>query len=153
MLVQAGPTLPADEPLLAVLRQRGVAVTLGVVPRAQAIALQRRAAVLVLLTSEEVSQTTGKLYEYVAAGRPIVALAAENEAARIVRETNTGVIVPPDDVDAIAAALRSAATGELELSYAPRGTERYTYPAPAEAMAALVERAISHRLRTSGGRT
>ena len=71
MLVQAGPTQPGDEPLLADLRQRGVALTLGVVPRPSAIALQRRAAVLMLLTSAEVSQSTGKLYEYLAADRPI----------------------------------------------------------------------------------
>jgi glycosyltransferase involved in cell wall biosynthesis len=152
LLVQAGPTLPADEPLLAVLRKRGLALTFGVVPRPVAIALQRRAAVLVLLTSDEVSQSTGKLYEYLAAGRPILALAAENEAARIVKETVTGVSVPPDDVDAIAAALRSAAAGELELSYAPRGVERYTYPAPANAMATVVEGAIGHRRTALGGR-
>jgi len=152
VLVQAGPTLPGDEPLLAALGQRGLALTLGVVPRPSAIALQRRAAVLVLLTSGEVSQSTGKLYEYLAAGRPILALAAQNEAARIVSQTNTGVSVPPDDVGAIAAALRSAAAGELELSYAPRGAERYTYPAPAEAMANVVESAISHRSTAPGGR-
>jgi len=152
VLVQAGPTLPGDEPLLDALGQRGLALTLGVVPRPSSIALQRRAAVLVLLTSDEVSQSTGKLYEYLAAGRPILALAAENEAARIVSETNTGVSVPPDDVDAIAAALRRAAAGELELSYAPRGAERYTYPAPAEAMANVVESAISHRTAAPGGR-
>ena len=145
LLVQAGPTLPGDEPLLADLRQRGIALTLGVVPRAFAIALQRRAAVLVLLTSAEVSQSTGKLYEYLAAGRPILALAEENEAARIVRETDSGMTVPPDDVDAIAAALRSAAAGELEQRHAPHGAERYRYPAPAEAMAELVEMAIAHR--------
>ena len=151
VLVQAGPTLPADEPLLADLRERGLVFTLGLVPRPSAIALQRRAAVLVLLTSEEVSQSTGKLYEYLAAGRPILVLAAENEAARIVRETHTGVIVPPDDVDAIAAELRRAALGEIQLSHAPRGVERYTYPAPAEAMAELVERAIRHRAARVGG--
>ena len=145
LLVQAGPTLPSDEPLLEDLRQRGVALTLGVVPRPFAIALQRRAAVLVLLTSAEVSQSTGKLYEYLAAGRPILALAEENEAARIVRETDSGMTVPPDDVDAIAAALRSAAAGELEQRHAPHGAERYRYPAPAEAMAELVEMAIAHR--------
>jgi glycosyltransferase involved in cell wall biosynthesis len=151
VLVQAGPTLPADEPLLADLRERGLALTLGLVPRPSAIALQRRAAVLVLLTSDEVSQSTGKIYEYLAAGRPILALAVDNEAARIVSETGSGVIVPPADVDAIAAALRRAALGELQLTYVPRGVERYTYPAPAEAMAQCVECAIGRRALRVGG--
>src|SRR5262249_52891060 len=109
VLVQAGPTQPSDEPLLNVLQERGDALTLGVVPRAVSIALQRQATALVLLTSDERSQSTGKLYEYLAAGRPILALAEDNEAARIVRETRTGVTVPPGDVDAILAALRGAA--------------------------------------------
>jgi glycosyltransferase involved in cell wall biosynthesis len=145
VLVQAGPTRAADEPLLATLREHGIAVTLGIVSRPFAIALQRRAAVLLLLTSADVSQATGKLYEYLAARRPILALAAENEAARIVRETNAGVVVAPGDVDAIARVLRSAATGELELSHSLHGTEQYVYPGPADAMTVSVERAIRHR--------
>jgi glycosyltransferase involved in cell wall biosynthesis len=142
LFVHAGPTGPADEPLLAALREAGLVLTLGVVPHMSAIALQRHAAVLVLITSDEISQSTGKLYEYLAAGRPIIALAGENEAARIVRTTNTGVVVPPSDINAIAAALGRAVTGELERLYAPTGVERYRYPAPAEAMAEVVETAI-----------
>ena len=145
VFVQAGPNIAADEQLLRTLRERELLLTLGVIPRAAALALQRHATALILTTSTNTGESTGKLFEYLAAGRPILALAARNEAARIVRETSTGVTVPPDDVDAIAAALRSAATGGLERSYAPRGVERYRYPAPAEAMAELVERAIAHR--------
>jgi len=144
-LVQVGPTFPADERLLGPLREKGLVLTLGVVPHASAIALQRRASALLLITSGDVSQSTGKLAEYLAARKPIIALAAGNEAARIVQETRTGVTVPPGDVDAIAAALRSAVTGELARAYAPRGLERYTYPGPAEAMAAVIEEAIARR--------
>jgi len=121
---------------------------LGVLPRASALALQRAADALVLITSRNSSEATSKIYEYLAAGRPILALAEDNEAARIVRETRTGVTVPPDDVDAIA--LRSVATGEFASGYAPCGIERYTYPAPAEAMAELVEEAIRLRAGLHG---
>jgi hypothetical protein len=82
-----------------------------------------------------------------ASGRPIVALAEGNEAERIVRETNTGVTVPPDDVHAIVAAFRRVASGQLERDYAPRGLGRYTYPGPAEAMAEVIEQAIARRRR------
>ena len=145
LLVQAGPTSPSDEPLLAALCEEGRVHALGVVPRPTAVALQRRASALVLLTSDHVSQTTGKLYEYLAARRPILVLGSDNEATRIVRETGTGVVVRHDDVDAIVAALREIATGGAERTYAPHGTERYVYPAPAEAMAELVEEAIHRR--------
>jgi glycosyltransferase involved in cell wall biosynthesis len=116
---------------------------LGYLPRAQALALQRRARALLLLTSDASCEATGKLYEYLASGRPILALAAGNEAARIIRETGTGVAVAPRDVKAITAALRQAIDGELERGYSPHGLDPYRYPAPAERMADAVERAIA----------
>jgi glycosyltransferase involved in cell wall biosynthesis len=115
---------------------------LGTVGRAEALALQRSADALVLITSRHSYEAPGKLFEYMAAGRPIIALADGNEAARIVRETNTGVTVPPEDVDAIADAIRRAASGELAGAYAPHGLDLYTYPGPAEKMAEIVEEAI-----------
>jgi len=118
---------------------------LGYRPRSEALALQRAAGTLVLITSRDRCEATGKLYEYMAAGRPIIALAEGNEAARIVAETNTGVLVSPDDSEEIAGALRAAVSGELERAYAPRGRERYAYPGLAEQMASVVETAIERR--------
>jgi glycosyltransferase involved in cell wall biosynthesis len=123
---------------------------LGTLDRADAIALQRSADALVLITSRSSSEATGKIFEYVASSRPILALAEGNEAARIVEETNTGITVPPDDVAAIAAALRKVASGEIARDYAPRNLDRYMYPGPAERMAELVESAIERRNRTLG---
>lgn len=118
---------------------------LGYLPREQALGLQRAADALVLLTSDARCEATGKLYEYLASGRPIIALADANEAARIVGETHTGIVVPPHDVEAITAALKAALTGELERCYAPRSLGPYTYPAPAIQMAEAVETAIARR--------
>jgi glycosyltransferase involved in cell wall biosynthesis len=132
----------------ALVQGAGVADTvrhLGYLPRSEALALQRAAGTLLLMTSRNRGEATGKLYEYMASGRPIIALAEGNEAARIVAETNTGVLVAPDDVEAIVGALRRAMSGELERAYAPRGTERYAYPALAERMASVVELAIERR--------
>ena len=63
----------------------------------------------------------------------------------IIRETNTGVAVAPDDVDAIAAALRGVASGELGAAYRPQRVEQYIYPRPAEAMAEAIEAAVMRR--------
>jgi glycosyltransferase involved in cell wall biosynthesis len=123
---------------------------LGLIDRGQAIALQRSADALVLVTDRRGSAATAKLFEYLAAGRPIIALAENNEAAAIVRDTNTGMLVPPGDVDAIADALRLAASGELAKRYEPRNLERYTYPGPALLMEELVEEAIAHRDHPGG---
>jgi glycosyltransferase involved in cell wall biosynthesis len=119
---------------------------IGHVSRPDALALQRAADVLVLITSPGlVWELPGKLFEYIGAGRPVLALAAGNEAARVVEETGTGVTVPPDDVDAIENALRRVADGGLADAYAPRNLEAYTYPGPAKAMAEVVEDAIRRR--------
>jgi glycosyltransferase involved in cell wall biosynthesis len=116
---------------------------LGYLPRGQALGLQRAARALLLLTSDASCEATGKLYEYLASGRPIIALAKGNEAARIVNETGTGVTAAPHDVDSIMGAIRRAVSGELEREYRPHGLEPYRYPAPAERMAEAIERAIT----------
>ena len=46
------------------------------------------------------------MFEYVAVGRPILAaVPPDGAAAELIRETGAGIVAPPDDVDAIRAAL------------------------------------------------
>jgi glycosyltransferase involved in cell wall biosynthesis len=144
-LVHAGPLTTEEWALIDRTGVAGVVEHIGTLDRAGALGLQRSADALVLLTSQNSSEATGKLFEYLFSGRPIIALAENNEAARIVRETNTGITVPPDDVDAIAAALRRVVSGELMRQYAPRNLDHYEYPRPAEEMAELIEEAIRRR--------
>jgi glycosyltransferase involved in cell wall biosynthesis len=118
---------------------------LGPLPHSEAVALQREAQALLLITSRDTSVSTAKLYEYLAADRPILALAGENEAARIVAETATGVVVAPDDVPGIREALSATAERSLFDSYAPRELERYRYPAPADGLIATIEEAVAAR--------
>lgn len=144
-LVLAGPLDPRLRELLEDADGTGVRYV-GQLSREGSLALQRSADALLLLTSSHhVSHATGKLFEYLAAGTPIIALARGNEAARIVRDTGTGVAVAPNDVEGIAHALLAAADGTLSAAYAPKGRDRYVYPAPAEAVAELVDRAIERR--------
>jgi glycosyltransferase involved in cell wall biosynthesis len=120
-------------------------IAIGQCSHRESLALQRRADVLVLLTSIGRDVVTGKLCEYLSAGRPVLVLGDETGAAEIVRETRTGMVVGRDDVQAVATALR-ALTGERRGdAYAPQGIERYVYPGPAEAIAGLIERAIARR--------
>jgi glycosyltransferase involved in cell wall biosynthesis len=140
-LVVAGALDPGDARLIERYGLGDVVTAVGQLPRAEALRLQRDADALVLVTSRHAGEATGKLFEYLAAGRPILALAAGNEAARIVEETRTGVAVDPADPDAVLAALRAAVRGELP--HAPRDVEAYRYPGPAETVAALAERALA----------
>ena len=143
--VLAGRLDRAERELLESFKLGDLVRDVGHLSRLQALALQRRADALLLITEPGAFYVPGKLAEYLGSGRPIFALARDNETQRIVTETNTGVAVPPDDVEAIVVALRRVLSGELARAYAPRGLEQYTYPRPAERMAAVVEEAIRRR--------
>jgi glycosyltransferase involved in cell wall biosynthesis len=142
-LVLAGRLDRDEEALIAGSGLGEMVVDLGHLSRGQAMALQRRADALLLITASELPwELPGKFFEYLGAGRPILALADRNEAARIVTETGTGMTVSPDDVEAIEAGLETVLDGELPRSYDPRELDRYIYPAPARQMEEQIERAI-----------
>jgi glycosyltransferase involved in cell wall biosynthesis len=83
---------------------------LGYRSRSEALRLQRDSEALLLLVPEADGRgkgvLSGKVFEYLAAGRPILALVPpDGAAAALIRETGTGVVVSPDDVAAIRGAL------------------------------------------------
>ena len=83
---------------------------LGEVSRRRSLELQRDADVLLLLVPESGGRgkgvLTGKIYEYLAAERPILAaVPPDGAAAQLVRDTCAGVVAPSDDVDALRDAL------------------------------------------------
>ncbi|WP_207000515.1 glycosyltransferase family 4 protein [Trinickia mobilis] len=87
---------------------QGVVLMHGLVSRDESLALQRHADVLLLVTAVgQRSIATGKLFEYLGAGKPILALTAGTEAEAIVRDTGAGWVVAPDDPGAIGVVLRS----------------------------------------------
>jgi glycosyltransferase involved in cell wall biosynthesis len=83
---------------------------LGDVSRRRSLELQRDSDVLLLLIPESGGRgkgvLTGKIYEYLAAERPILAaVPPEGAAAQLIRDTGAGVVVPSNDVDAVREAL------------------------------------------------
>ena len=69
----------------------------GALDRNQTLALQRRADTLLVLTegASGPSVATGKLFEYLGAGRPILVLGEGTAAADIVRSAGAGSWRPP----------------------------------------------------------
>jgi glycosyltransferase involved in cell wall biosynthesis len=83
---------------------------LGDVSRRRSLELQRDSEALLLLIPESGGRgrgvLTGKIYEYLAAERPILAVVPpDGAAARLVGDTGSGTVVPPDDVEAMREAL------------------------------------------------
>jgi glycosyltransferase involved in cell wall biosynthesis len=80
------------------------------VPRRESLRLQRESDVLLLLIPEAGGRgrgvLSGKVFEYVAAERPILAVVPpDGAAAQLVRDANVGIVAAPEDVDAIRDAL------------------------------------------------
>lgn len=148
-LVVAGPLTAAERELFA--REVGPARIrlLGSVERSRALALQRAADALLLIAQPTRSQLANfKLFEYLAAARPVLALAAGTEAGRLVEAAGAGRCVRADDRAAIERALAELAAGDLPAPD-PGAVERFLYPSAAEEMAAVLESAISARKNSS----
>ena len=81
-------------------------------PHTEALRLQRDSEALLLLVPDAGGRgrgvLSGKVFEYLAAGRPILAaVPPDGAAANLIRETGSGVVVSPDDVAGMRAALES----------------------------------------------
>jgi len=143
-LVVAGPLTEEERRLLAGDVSPARIVLAGGLERERALSLQTEADALLLLAHPTRSQLLNiKLFEYMASGRPILALAAGTEGGRIVRELG-GETVAADDPAAIGAAL-ARLVADPPPPLPPEALEPYTYPAPAARMAEAVEAAIERR--------
>ena len=139
-------------------RDREYATSLGLddrlellpyVPRREAMALQRDSEALLLLIPEAEGRGRGvisaKVFEYLAAERPIVAaVPPDGEAAALIRDTRAGLVAPPDDSAAIGAALDGLVTrwraGDLEsVSLSDEWKARLSRRARAEELASLLD--------------
>lgn len=145
-LVIAGPLTDAEATLFSTEVSPARIVVAGSLPRERALALQREADALLLVAQPTRSQLLNiKLFEYLASGRPILALAAGTEAGRVVEEVG-GESVRADDPGAIAAALARLVADPP--APPPAGAlAPFTYPAPAERLADALELAIARRRR------
>jgi glycosyltransferase involved in cell wall biosynthesis len=81
-------------------------------PRRRSLELQRDSDLLLLLIPDAGGRgkgvLSGKVFEYLAAGRPILAVVpTDGAAAELIRDSGAGVVVAPDDVDGMIAALRA----------------------------------------------
>jgi glycosyltransferase involved in cell wall biosynthesis len=136
----AGP-LSAEERDL--IDRAPAARAVGSLDRAQTLALEAASDSLLVLTSgRRRGEATQKVFEYLAADKPIAVLGEDTEAARIVESAGAGIVAPADDPTAIADALRILIAAEG--TRPPRAAiDRYSYATLAARMAEQVERAIA----------
>jgi glycosyltransferase involved in cell wall biosynthesis len=140
-LVFAGPLSEEERELLAAHDLAGLVRTTGPLDHRHALGLQREADTLLVITGGAArrSVATGKLFEYLAAHRPILVLGDETAAAEIVVETKTGETTSASDPEAVASALLRALASGNSLDERSVGVERYSYDSISRQYAELVE--------------
>jgi len=121
-------------------------------PRRESLRYQRDSEALLLLVPDAGGRgkgvLSGKVFEYIAAGRPILAaVPPDGAAAQLIRETGAGVVAAPDDVDAIKAALvelhsRFANGGLASVELAKPDEDRLSRRARVEEMASLLRSVV-----------
>jgi glycosyltransferase involved in cell wall biosynthesis len=95
---------------VARLEAAGIVEAQGLRPHGATLRMLRASHALVILLggkSFRPSHIPAKVFEYLHAGKPILAIAAEGELARIVRQSGLGIVVPPHSVDGVVGTLRA----------------------------------------------
>jgi glycosyltransferase involved in cell wall biosynthesis len=115
-------------------------------PRREVLALQKDSEALLLLIPESGGRGRGvlsaKVFEYLAAERPILAaVPPDGAAADLIRDTGAGTVVAPDDVEGLRAAL-----ARLEADH--RAGRLNGTPLPSEVRDRLSRRARAEELAT-----
>lgn len=93
------------------------------VPHGESLkALLESSALLLVIDTAAAAGTivTGKVYEYLGAGRPILALAPEGDAARLIRSLGAGAVVAPDDSGGVERVLEEWITAWRANTHIPR---------------------------------
>ena len=104
--------------LEAVSRELGLGAVVEIVPRMprrDSLAEMMAASALLLVQPGHPLSIPAKAYEYLATGRPILAIADEGETANLVHRSGAGIVVPGGDEDAMIGALGRLVTGKAEI--------------------------------------
>ena len=125
------------------------------VPRRRSLELQRESEALLLLIPDAGGRgkgvLSGKVFEYLAAERPVLAaVPVDGAAADLIRETGAGVVAPPDDPEQLRAALADLVArwraGTLEsVQLSQEWKERLSRRTNVRELAALLERVIARK--------
>ncbi len=121
----------------------GVVRTVGYLASRDACALQHSADALLLLLADRPGSEDvypGKIFQYLGAGRPILAMVPEGAAADLVRKTGGGIVVGPSDASSAARAL-------IEMVRAKEAGQRIPGASP-ELLTCFTRREIARRFAT-----
>jgi glycosyltransferase involved in cell wall biosynthesis len=144
-----GDFRPGDQDFVEELGLSDRVELIDYVPRRESLRLQRESDALLLLIPDAGGRgrgvLSGKVFEYLAAERPMLAVVPpDGAAAQLIRDTGAGVVAAPDDVDAIREALLALhadwrAGGLNGAPLSPEWRDRLSRASRAEELAELLE--------------
>ena len=133
-----------DAAIIAALAERGLADhvdALGYRSHDEAVAEQRTAGLLIRPLRQEPEYRNvlpGKIFEYLASGRPVLGIGQEDgAAAKVLTDSGVGVMYDWDKTGQIRAAVDAAWDGTFPFN--PSGIGRYTRSALTHTLAALLD--------------
>jgi glycosyltransferase involved in cell wall biosynthesis len=139
-VVFAGPVSAAESDQLSDPALRRVTRSVGMLDRRRTLALQQAADSLLVITAgpRERTLATGKLFEYLTAGPPILVVGDRSEAASIVAATGTGIAVPADSPHAVAAGIERLIEG-VTIKRNQEAIDRYSWENLATLVSGLID--------------
>ncbi|MGD8396132.1 MAG: glycosyltransferase [Candidatus Eiseniibacteriota bacterium] len=146
-LVQLGPRERINDRLVAEHGLESVVRFAPPVEHATVLRAMRAAGALLLLEcggERGALITPGKLFEYLASRRPILAVVPEGPAADLVRELGAGEVVDPDDRDRLAATLaRWIDAGPPRSAVTPERLTPFLRPGLARELAGVLDALVA----------
>lgn len=119
-LVVAGPISDSERDVLTRGELRNIVRVLGLLPRDRALGLQQAADGLLLIPGGA-GATTAKVYEYLAAQKPVFAVTEHNGvAAELLRAAGEHTVAEAGDTESVAAALQRFVSQWTSASFQPR---------------------------------
>ena len=104
-----------------------------------------RARALLIIQPDSPLQVPGKIYEYIAVGRPLLLIGGKGATAKLVERHQLGLSCP-NDVSHIKPLLRQVARGDLELKPPAKGcTDRFDYRTLSGELAQLLDTVLAER--------
>lgn len=133
-------------------RLRDVIHVRGFVPHAEALRMMRATEGLLLFLGDSrfcEQAISGKTYEYLRTGRPILAVAYEGGVKQLIEEGKAGWVVHPEDTEGIKRALKAFLThtsvdGKPPCPERPEFVAQFRYDRLAERLAEIFERVARH---------
>lgn len=114
-LLWVGTVRPRQRELIQELDTAGLSRIAPQVSRGEAQRLMKRCTLLLLIVNPEMDRyRPGKLYSYLASGRPVVVYGSEGESGDLVRSLGAGSVVAAGDVDRLEAVLTETCSGAAD---------------------------------------